>query len=84
MGRAEDDWVELTDVSTPKIKVFVRPTSYMLMTREERERRYLDDIAHDRGWASEWAQVTLRLQDALERAAALEQTSTGSRVITDA
>ncbi|MFB5192936.1 hypothetical protein [Alicyclobacillus fastidiosus] len=53
---SEDKWIEI-EFSVPNCKAFVLPTSYALMTSEERERKWDEDVANNNYPISLWIQA---------------------------
>lgn len=66
----DEDLIYVPEVSIPGCKVYVPPTSYVLMEPEERERKWVDDVKNNRYPACLWIQVARRLAD--KRAANLD------------
>lgn len=53
MQNLEDEWIEI-ECPTPSCKWFVRPTSYALMSPEDREKKWAEDVANRNYPASLW------------------------------
>ncbi|WP_067622826.1 hypothetical protein [Alicyclobacillus acidiphilus] len=50
----QQEWIRLDDFEIPGCRVFVTPTSYTLMTDDDRERQWAQDVATQSGPAAMW------------------------------
>ncbi|MBX6396383.1 MAG: hypothetical protein IRY98_11910 [Alicyclobacillaceae bacterium] len=58
----DGEWIRLEHLEIPGCKVFVRPTSYLLMSEEEREAAWARDVAECRYPVNMWIAVMRDMQ----------------------
>jgi hypothetical protein len=58
----DGEWIRLAHLEIPGCKVFVRPTSYLVMGEEERDAAWARDVAECRYPANLWIAVMREVQ----------------------
>lgn len=58
---SEENWIEIKS-PVSNTRWFVSPNSYALLSQEERERKWKDDVEQDRYPACLWAEVVKKFK----------------------